>query len=270
MPTSAPTPSPTAPPQDLTEVIILSANPPNSDIYRIHLDGSIPYRLTSDGQGNGPVRISPDGTKIAFCKNGLLHSMTPLGLTTRLSNTPINCAASFSWSPDSSSLLVVGDVHGTGTGLYEFHISTGVFEAIPSVEQPNQPDWSPDGSKIVLIDDANWELVVQDSSGSNQHTIGLQPRLPAFSPNGTEIVYERYGSGLRIVKPNGQDERALPTGIYPQSPRWSPDGSSIVFVQGGTLKAIDSDGSNLRVISNLPASVEEVWSVDWGFVVNGG
>ena len=52
---------------------------------------------------------------------------------------------------------------------------------------------------------------------------------PAFSPDGSKIVFRRYGSGTRpdndifIMNANGSDKRSVPTGFeYPSSPNWQP------------------------------------------------
>jgi dipeptidyl aminopeptidase/acylaminoacyl peptidase len=86
--------------------------------------------------------------------------------------------------------------------------------------------------------------------------LGLRESEPAFSPDGTQLVFTalRYGghSSLMIINVDGAELRQLTTGdVYDSIPRWSRRG--IVFSSNRTnitsgLWLIQPDGSGLRFL----------------------
>ena len=51
---------------------------------------------------------------------------------------------------------------------------------------------------------------------------------PEWSPDGKRLVYST-DEGLRIMDADGSHVRVLTRGGYHQQPRWSPDGRRVVF-----------------------------------------
>ena len=104
-----------------------------------------------------------------------------------------------------------------------------------------------------------------------------QPTDPQISPDGKKIVYvrrfadpmtDRRYSNLWIINADGTDHRALTTGNHnAASPRWSPDGSRLAFLsdedgkQQIYIRWMDS-GQTAR-ITNLEQSPDAInWSPD--------
>jgi Tol biopolymer transport system component len=105
------------------------------------------------------------------------------------------------------------------------------------------PDWSPDARHIAFSAGPGSDelrIHVSDEMGRNAVAVSHPPAgttdfMPAWSPDGTRIVFERRsrdGSAynLFLVNADGTDERQLTHGRgFDGTPWWSPDGR-IVFV----------------------------------------
>jgi Tol biopolymer transport system component len=152
--------------------------------------------------------------------------------------------------PGHNGLIVFGAVTGSGSQLFTVRpnghdlrqITDGPGEAV-------QPDWSPDGRKIVYEHDwdtesqcATVDVINPDGSDRVSLTTGIGgcEGQPSFTPDGAEIVYEHFdfdtfddavwgmnadGSNQhRIIGPwpNGQG--------FATDPNVSPDGKTLSFV----------------------------------------
>ena len=104
------------------------------------------------------------------------------------------------------------------------------------------PDWSPDGRQFAFASDRGigTAIYIADSTGANAVQIthprlGAKDYMPAWSPNGKRISFERYVPGreayeLYVVNTDGTDLRRLAGGHgFDGTPSWSPDGR-ILFV----------------------------------------
>ncbi len=177
-------------------------NPPLSGIFLMNADGSHIVRVTtppaSSTGGDVQPDFSPDGTKVAFMRDGAiyvigtdgtgLHQVAPASLD----------AIRPRWSPDGSKLLFSNDpnsanatadhnihvVNADGTGLRALTAETGQDWAA-------YPAWSPDGAEIIFSRFHNGTyfvgLVVMQADGSNPTLIwnptpgtNTFPRNPAW------------------------------------------------------------------------------------------
>lgn len=95
---------------------------------------------------------------------------------------------------------------------------------------------------------------------------------PDWSPDGSKIVFTRFGSGstdpgmLYVVNRGGSGLRRLTKGDD-TAPSWSPDGRTIVFTRAegsdgldDNVRVIDADGKNLRVL--VRDAQDPAWSPD--------
>jgi len=143
------------------------------------------------------------------------------------------------------------------------------------------PNWSPDGSKILYVSSisgiwdqwiSNFDIWVMNSDGSNRVQLTTNPTsdwMPRYSPDGTKIVYNSYGSGTDIdiwtMNSDGSGQTELTTVINDDfGGSWSPDGSKIAYAsrEGNGIPSIwimDSDGTNRYQLTPDYGNEEEDW-----------
>ena len=85
--------------------------------------------------------------------------------------------------------------------------------------------------------------------------------LIAFVSHGSPVS-RNYG--IVLVRADGRGLRNLTTNYRDKSPAWSPDGSKLVFERAGRLYVIGSDGNGLRPITplRLNRATQPAWSPD--------
>ena len=139
------------------------------DIYAMDADGSNVHRLTHTG-GFGVSENpawSPDGTRIAFDRNGDIYVMDPDGSNlrrlTRESSHPM-------WSPDGKRIGFMSRRDGN-MEVYVMDADGAHVRKLTNtpVGRSVAPDWSPDGRKIVFVSerDGNMEIYVMNVDGTN-------------------------------------------------------------------------------------------------------
>jgi Tol biopolymer transport system component len=118
-----------------------------------------------------------------------------------------------------------------------------------------QPDWSPDGRRLVVTRRRKpHRLVIWDRGKLRPLTTGS---TPAWSPSGTLIAFTRAdqprrgGTSVYVVNSNGCCVRRLGPGDLPE---WSPNGRRIIFNRhGNLLRSMRPDGTGLRAVAPIHA-----------------
>ena len=99
------------------------------------------------------------------------------------------------------------------------------------------PDWSPDGTKIVFIsgrDGVGSQIHVMDSDGKNVIRLTDEPggkRDPDWSPDGGKIAFSVDGRDedyIAVMDADGRNRKKLQDKAIGTS--WSPDGKQIAFM----------------------------------------
>lgn len=147
------------------------------------------------------------------------------------------------------------------------------------------PAVSPDGQQIafggsrgcaVCPGHQTSELFVADRDGGNVHQLtdnGRSNYLPAWSPDGTRIVYVSGHVGfdsheIRIINADGTGDTSLTDNdVQEYGVAWSPDGATLAFgsKQGGdelSIYTMNPDGSQQQPLATAAAGHSPSWSPD--------
>lgn len=226
-----------------------SATNGKGDIWVMNANGSAKARLTNTDASEDLPTWSPHGNRIAFSRNGDIWIMNSDGSNQRRFTNDPGYETSPAWSPNNTKIAFVrtkyenccapGDIW-----VKKLHSSsrTRLTRDPQRLASDWSPDWSPDGKKIVFTSTRHGDL----ESHSRIYIINASPESdanrpkqltegtstidydPAFSPDGTKIVFERadFGSGptkIFIMGSDGSDPASVPTGFsHPISPNWQP------------------------------------------------
>jgi len=245
-----------------------------AEIYLTNGDGTNPRRLTENTHFDGFPALSPDGRRIVFDSNRLRAEGEPFNTsdlfvmnTDGTGQTHLIRGSSATWSSDGKKIAFHASASGKGQPIKRdpgaatndsdiFVMDVGDFlrnGARPKNITNNRaaidddPDWSPNGQKIVLtshadtdnhMDSVNAEIYAINADGTGMPerlTNNVEEeRAPAWSPDGTRIVFmcRRGGSDFEICVMNadGTGQMQLTDNDVPDlTPSWSPDGKKIVF-----------------------------------------
>lgn len=230
----------------------------SQNIWVINADGSGLKALTTITGASNPGLIisaefpqwSPDGTKVIFFSNRKLDGSDAMN----------DNQASNVWIMNSDGSNLKPLTSFTTVGVYN-------------------PQWSPDGSKIVFVSTNIW---VMNSDGSNLKAItsNINASQPQWSPDGSKIVYQSWQKSdgtvslngpvnIWIMNADGSNPKPITfvtaSNIACANPQWSADGSMIVFqsnqkvdgsdASGGTVNiwVVGVDGSGLKALTSITA-----------------
>ena len=120
----------------------------------------------------------------------------------------------------------------------------------------------PDGSGLSQL-----FRVQTDGADLRQITTGRLPATaPAFSPDGTQIVFSRLGSGIFRVNLDGTGLHRLTANVRDSQPVWSPDGARIAFLRpyrtDWHVYTMSTSGAGQRRLAQGPAAGRPSWTRD--------
>jgi TolB protein len=145
---------------------------------------------------------SPDGSRLAFTKNSILHVINVDGTgLTALPNEDL--AITPSWSPDGQriayrSLDPVGEIHlrdPDGSNLARVTVATpGTFDSWPR--------WAPDSRRLVMTHVADDQIQIVTINADGTNPVNLTPAdvldfMPDWSPRSSDVEFEGSGKCAR-------------------------------------------------------------------------
>jgi Tol biopolymer transport system component len=253
-------------------VLVTSSRSGNPDLFLIDVEWGDTFNVTRHASFDAYPTWSRDGKKIAFAsaRDGQFHIYTidadGQNLAQLTSGETIDRVPSF--SPDGRQIAFCRrPVNESITSIYVMDSNGGNEKLVR--ENGFDPDWSPDGKKIVYTaprEGQGFRLYVMHVDGTNDkdltttdNSIGFV--YPAWSPDGRQIAFtELVGNDLEVhvIDAQGENLRQLTTlkGVNSYA-AWSPDGKQISFQHHdqnripGPVYLMDADGANQKVISVL-------------------
>jgi Tol biopolymer transport system component len=195
-----------------------------------------------------------------------------------------SAAASAGYGAVENGMIAFTGVFGSsndrnvdGDGNWEVGVAnadgSGVVNLTRHPAVDGNPDWSPDGSRIVFESDrtGGGDLYVMDADGSDVRRLTRDPRedsRPAFSPDGRWIAFSRGTRddlGLYVMRAGGGGARRLVDGGFRAT--WSPDGRWLAYDRLNSIWVIRRDGTMRRRLTNGEGDVEPAWSPDGRTIV---
>jgi Tol biopolymer transport system component len=249
-------------------------------IYIMNADGTDQRQLTEAYDAH--PSWSPDGKKIAFSTRPLnvvaiavvdveSKEVRQLTDTDRAPGAP-------DWSPDGRTLAIIyNPAHpGIDFELFTMNAAGGGFKQLTDsagYQYFENPDWSPDGSKLVYGADlaGNSDIYVADPNGANQLQLTFDEaadRSPAWSPDGSQIAFETNRDGnWEIYLMNADGSGLVNISNHEnrdQWPSWSPDGTRIAFQSyrdgNWEIYMMNADGTQQqRLTQNEVKDIEPAW-----------
>ncbi len=138
------------------------------------------------------------------------------------------------WSPDGTRLAYA--TVSAPSDIFIYDLNTGITSNLTrSFAEDRYPTWSPDGTHLLFFSNRNGRFetysIHPDGTNLTQMTSD-EGILPAFSPDGRQILYTATGRrNLYVMDADGGNLRTVTQG--PRNDRnavWSPDGTQIGFV----------------------------------------
>ena len=221
-------------------------------VFIVGTDGQGAREVVSDGATNQVAPVwSPDGRRLLYFDEGKLYLIDPSGGGPQPVDTgcatPCLSDAQLAFSSDGARLVFIRESDGSSaqrdlTTVATMDLASGRVVELRSTGSDGSaaPRWSPDGTQIVYF-----RFGEKDGGGP------VPPRLDAI------WLVDADGNGLRQLSP--------PT-LAAAHPEWSPDGARILFesIDGEQqdIYTIRPDGTDVRRLTTDGASVSATWTPD--------
>jgi serine/threonine protein kinase/Tol biopolymer transport system component len=259
-------------------------------LWQISFNGSDPHPLLPAWH-TPPIECcgtwTPGGKYFVFQSQSNIWARAEKGnLFGKANSEPVELTSgpmSFSsplFGKDGKKLFVVGALARGELSRYD--IKSTQFASFLSGISADSVSFSRDGQWVTYVSFPEGTLWRSKSDGSQRIQLTYPPlsvRLPSWSPDGRQIVFYAFSSGLEkpklyMVSADGGTPRELIPESSPEEfdPTWSSDGSRIAFGSGPSdpASAIRIFDVKTNQISTLPDSkgyFSPRWSPDGRYIV---
>ena len=234
---------------DGSRLAFMTTTAGDGQIYVMDVDGSDPRAVTSGPGSRVHPTWSPDGETILFALDGAALYTVPAegGDATLLHECEHGCIAP-AWSPDDARIAFMSwppDDPPDGVGSPKIMLlPLDGSDPVPlgtGLDQEREPAWSPDGDRLVFVGyarDSPFGVYTAGRTGNDLRLVVKSPgqnpaAAPAYSADGTRIVYEQMAFGLApeppglyVVSANGTGRERIVEFPEPRmflaTPRWRP------------------------------------------------
>lgn len=193
---------------------------------------------------------SPDGRRLVFGGGGRIAIVDSDGSDLRLLPAVTEYDGDPAFSPDARRIVFTGRNDAGKTDLYVRRVDGRGVRRV--VEDAAQPVWSSRGELAWVRDRRVW---LSAASGARERVVtrGIQPD---WSPNGRRLVLvrppapQRIDGRLHVVRPSGDGLRPV-RGAFGSHPAWAPNGRALVFdiiERGVFVKRLGRRG--LRIVAD--------------------
>lgn len=216
---------------------------------------------------------SPDGTRLAFERDGDLYTMAADGGDVRAVTSGPAFDRNPEWSPDGRQLVFTSDRAGDQGDIWVVNLDgTGAVDLTNHPALDDQGTWSPDGRHIAFQTDrdGNPEVYVMNRDGSGQRNLTRNPFVdiePAWSPDSRSIAFPTTRDGnYDIYVMNADGSGATNLTQHPAAdgqPCWSRDGKMIVFASNRRgnydVYVMTREGAIVANLTHTPG--DDAWPV---------
>jgi Tol biopolymer transport system component/predicted Ser/Thr protein kinase len=246
--------------------------------WEMSASGANPHPVHTGWQPKNPVccgKWTPDGNFFVFLSGGKLWAFDERGgLFRNPSDQPVQLTSGpMLWgrpvvSRDGKDIFASGGtLHGE---LVRLNSKSGQFEPFLSQISASDVEFSPDGKDVVYLTYPEGVIWRQRVDGSQRVQLSyppMRPRLPRWSPDGTQILFiDVHDGGMYLVPSQGGSVQLLlplDSKLHLNSPNWSPDGHKIVYgTQRGAGSVVNILDLSDHRITTLPGP-QGLWSPRW-------
>ena len=253
------------------------------NIFLSSFDGTVLKRFSYNLGSNNLSSWSFDGNNIIYTTLTRSSAQLAIQPAKRLRAKILSFPSGFqplsaSWNLDGESILLTLMKQGNAD-IYNYHLENAQLDKIfawKSLE--TSPQMSPDGRKIAFVSDSarprRPQIYIHNLNTLKTERVTFKGNFnssPKWSPNGTQLIYERQEKGyfqLFIYTLSTRRHLQLTFGRFnSEKPDWAPNGKQIVFSAKKKnvpkLYYISSFGGRTIRVTKTPSNIAEtnpVWS----------
>jgi len=244
------------------------------DLWSLDVTSGELRQWTSSDEGEDYPHLNPDGRRLLFDSNR--SGVTKLWVKDVRDgglepfSTP-GLASHARWSPDGHRIAYQGEEgEGTIVAIQRWGDATRETLGAESNGASTGIQWSPDGTRLIA---GNATDLWVHTPGQGSHLLIENGSFPTWSPDGTQVAYQRYaGSDHReiyAVSPEGGEPRMIAGGaVHYSHPQWHPsDADRILIVIDhkdlGILHVVSGEVERITELASSTVLVDyPSWSAD--------